>query len=158
MGISVVQDYSRFYKVRAYPPSSTDSHVQYNPIQLAEKTAAARDASAKPATEYDATEPSGEAAHNADKPSRASIKHAGRDARASEIANRAAQPAQPPSPYKRKMDIDELEEGEAGPKTADDVEEGEMVEGSAGYALEGEEWEEVITDGKVLKMRKVDRT
>lgn len=57
---------------------------------------------------------------------------------------------------KRKMDVDEVEEGEAG-LSPEDVEEGEMIEASQAPGLEGEEWEEVITNGKVIKMRKTDQ-
>jgi len=62
-----------------------------------------------------------------------------------------------PAMTKRKVDESSVEQqGEAAERTAEDVEMGEVVEGKAGEGLVGDEWEEVITGGKVLKMRKVE--
>ena len=108
---------------------------------MAEHTAAARNPQG---ATTDVTGPS-------EAPSRGAIAHAGRDAKAAEMALKYADnPA-----AKRKMDVDEVEEGEAG-LSPEDVEEGEMIEASQAPGLEGEEWEEVITNGKVIKMRKTD--
>jgi hypothetical protein len=85
--------------------------------------------------------------------STAESKHAARDRRAAEMASTHDQPLM----TKRKVDdaVGDKLDPSAG-RTAQDVEMGEVVEEEAGKGLVGDEWEEVISGGKVLKMRKIE--
>jgi len=86
----------------------------------------------------------------------AESKHAARDRRAAEMAT-----AHDRTPVTKRK-VEDGRGGEEGEipleRKAEDVEMGEVVEGEAGEDLVGDEWEEVISGGKVLKMRKVEDT